>query len=176
MGLLGAGLFRRFEMIIDYEKEVIHLYRFGKKEKRASYHPILQDKTKFVVHPIASLYGKMVTEVLVGKNRLSFILDTGAETNVLDSRLPKQVLANVTMERRISVVGAGSERKEAWYGSLKHLSVGGTRVNHLDVMVTSLQHLSDAYGRSIDGILGYSFLSGKIAAINFANNELYVWK
>ena len=176
LGLLGAGLFKRFEMVIDHEKEVIHLYRFGKKEKFGSYHPNLRDHAKIIIHPIASQYGKMITEVRIGKNKLSFVLDTGAEINVVDSRLSKQVLSQVTIERRISLVGAGQSKNEAWYGSLKQLSMGSVQSNNLDVMVTSLKHLSDAYGRNIDGILGYSFLSGRIAGVNFAANELYLWK
>ncbi len=176
MGLIGVGLFRRFEMVIDHKNELIHLRRFGKKEKQTEPHPVLKDKSKLVVHPIASLYGKMVTEVTIGNNNLSFVLDTGAEINVVDDRLPKKVLKNVTVEKRISVIGAGAKKTEAWYGTLKHLSVGGATAGNIDVMLTSLQHLSDAYGRSIDGILGYSFLSSKVAGINFAKNELYVWK
>ena len=33
LGLIGLSLFQQFEMIIDYENNLLHLHRFGKKDK-----------------------------------------------------------------------------------------------------------------------------------------------
>lgn len=176
MGLLGAGLFRRFEIMIDYANEVIYFHRVAKNERMTYKSQYLAQRADFLTLPISTREGKILTQVVVGKQKLNFVLDTGAETNILDSRLSKAVLADVVLERKISLIGAGSKKEEAWYGTVKQMHFGTYSVNNLEVMITSLKHLSAAFGKNIDGMLGYGFLSKQKIGINFLTNELYIWK
>lgn len=176
MGLMGAGLFKRYEMLIDYEQQVIHFHRAAKKEKSGYKSFYLDKKAEYETLPIRLQEGKLITKMAVGKQMLNFVLDTGAETNILDSRLPKSVFSNVIMDRKISLVGTGQKPVEAWYGRLFNASLGQVKIDSMDVLVTSLQQMSEAFGQNIDGMLGYAFLSKQKTGINFLNNELYLWK
>jgi predicted aspartyl protease len=176
MGLLGAGLFKRYEVLIDYENEQIHLNRVALQNKN-HYRSVYYSESKYYHILSFRLVGrKMVTPLLIGGQKLNFVLDTGAETNILDSRLKKIVFNEVVMERKIDLIGSGSKIVEAWYGRVKSGSIGTMQLENMEVLVTSLQHMSAAFGVDIDGMLGIGFLSKQKVVINFLQNELYVWK
>ncbi len=176
LGLLGVHLFKRFEMVIDFENNLIHLHKIGKKEKAAFYFEGLQEWDKYDLVPIQVLESKMLIPLFFGKRKLNFILDTGAESNVLDSRLPNQVLDSVKLERKITVIGSGNEKRDAWYGNFTGLRAGEKPLQAVEVLLTSLAQMSMAYDRNIDGMLGIAFLSQQKIGINFQTEKLYIWK
>ncbi len=176
LGLLGSGLFRRFEMEIDYANEVIHLNRAA-GNRVGQYQSVFAEKeTLLATVPVRIYEGKILAQVQIGKRTKNFILDTGAETNILDSRLSNDIMASVEMTRKISLIGSGAKKTEAWYGVLKDASIGKVPLGSMEVLVTSLARMSEAYGRNIDGMLGFAFFSKQKVGINFINNELYLWK
>jgi hypothetical protein len=176
LGLLGSGLFKRFEMVIDYANELIYLHRAA--ANRLGHYKSVHERQAnlFYTVPISIQEGKIMVQIQVGKKGRHFVLDTGAETSILDSRLPKDVMANVEMVRKISLIGAGSKKTEAWYGLLNSAFIGPVSLGSMEVLITSLADMAMAYGRNIDGMLGAAFFSKQKVAINFINNELYIWK
>ena len=52
LGLLGVDLFKRCEMIIDFEKSLIYLHRVGKKEASSYQHELLKDTSLYRIFPI----------------------------------------------------------------------------------------------------------------------------
>lgn len=176
LGLLGVSLFKRFEMIIDYEQNKIHLHKIGKKEQAATYYPELQNTALYHSIPIAAKSGKIMVELFAGKNRLNFVLDTGAESNVLDSRLSKKIFQGVSLNRRVTLIGSGNQKIDAWYGVMESLSIGNLSYENTEVLITSLESMAHAYGRNIDGMLGNVILGKQKIGINFLSNRLYIWK
>ncbi|HSK13332.1 MAG TPA: pepsin/retropepsin-like aspartic protease family protein [Phnomibacter sp.] len=176
LGLLGAGLFKRFEMIIDHSNDVIYLARAGHRDRQVTSHFSLKENASFRTFPIKYLDKKVVIQLYAGKHKLNFVLDTGAETNVIDSRLPSHIMENVSIERKITLVGTGNRRIEAWYGKMKNLFLIDEPLGDQDFLVTSLKDMSAAFGRDIDGMLGYEFLSKQMIGFNFLTNQMYLWK
>jgi len=175
-GLLGVALFKRFEMIIDYQSNQIFLHKMGKKEEKDTFHPNLDQKEMYNSIPLTIQDGKIMVEMKAGKNKLNFVLDTGAESNVLDSRLSKKVFQSVTLNRRVTLVGSGNKKMDAWYGLVENLSLGNTTFENTEVLITSLESMALAYGRNIDGMLGNTLLAKQKIGINFCSNTLYIWK
>ncbi len=176
LGLLGVALFKRFEMIIDYPCNRIFLHKIGKKEQKDTFHPDLEQKDQYQSIPVLAKDGKIMVEMRAGKNRLNFVLDTGAESNVLDSRLSKRIFELVTLDRRVTIVGSGNKKTDAWYGIMESLSLGNQSYDKTEVLITSLESMALAYGRNIDGMLGNALLSKQKIGINFWSNTLYIWK
>ncbi len=176
LGLLGSGLFKRFEMVIDYANEVIYLNRAA-VNRIGRYKSVYAGQADlFQTVPIRIYEGKIMVQVQIAKKNKNFLLDTGAETSIIDSRLSKDIMASVEMTRKISLVGSGYKKTEAWYGLLKNASLGSVSIDSMEVLVTPLADLAAAYGRNIDGMLGFAFLSKQKVGINFISNELYIWK
>lgn len=176
LGLLGMELFRRFEMIIDYENSVIYLHLISRREASGYQSPQLADTSKYNEFRINLTENKLLTFATIGGKKLTFVIDTGAESNVLDSRLPDRIFENVTISRRVVLTGSGSSRIEALYGDMKNMKLGHLDIGSLPVLVTNLEKLCFSYDRCIDGMLGFDFLSMHKIGFNFVRNKMYIWK
>lgn len=175
-GLIGLSVFRRFEVIIDYENSLLYLHRIAKKEARVYKSYLLANVADYSTVPIEIWHNKIVTRTLIAGKKLRLIIDSGAESNVLDSRLPGKVFDSIEIIKRIQLVGAGQTKVEALYGTLHDLTVGDQHTGRLPVIITNLEKTCLAGNGCIDGILGFDFLSLRKIGFNFINNKMYIWK
>lgn len=174
LGLIGVSFFMRSEIIIDYEKSVIYLCRAG--TKTPSKNKMMADTTLYSTVPIDIIENKIVAYTKMGTRKLKFIIDTGAESNVLDSRLPNKVFENVTISRRTQIIGAGNKKIDALYGSLANMQIGNKAIGTLPVLITNLENACISTMCCVDGMLGFDFLSLHKIGFNFAKHEMYIWK
>ena len=163
-------------MIIDYENNLLHLHRFGKKDKNTYQNAMLADTSKYNVVPIEIWNNKMVTRTTMAGKKLRLIIDSGAESNLLDSRLPAKIFDNVEILKRVQLNGAGDKKVEALYGNLNNLTIGNQNTGSMPVIITNLEKTCLADNSCIDGILGFDFLSLHKIGFNFVNNKMYIWK
>jgi len=119
--------------------------------------------------------GLLLVPVTINEKRLRFYIDTGAETNILHSGSSKKVFEKVQLSRRTMLSGTGKEQAEVLSGELSEMFVDGHSYINMDVTIANLNSLRSVYDSSIDGMLGYSFLSRRKLAINFMKGELYLW-
>ena len=175
-GLLGMRLFEHFEMIMDYNAGVIYLHLIGKKEAAVYHSDQLADTTAYNIIPIDIEEGKIIVYLYLKGKKLKFIIDSGAETNVLDSRLPNQVFEQVVITRRVTLNGSGNHKVEALCGDLKGLQIGGHDIGSLPVLITNLESMCNAYNDCLDGMLGFDFLSLHKIGFNFVKRKMYIWK
>lgn len=175
-GLLGVQLFKQFEMIIDYENSEIHLHHISKKEAKKYQHPMLNDTSMYSVYDINLVDNKILTYGKVGGKRLTFLVDTGAESNVIDSRLSETVLDSIAITRRITLNGAGNKKVDALYGDMRNFTMGERSVTSMPVLVTNMAKMCFSYERCLDGMLGFDFLSMHKIGFNFVKRKMYIWK
>ena len=175
-GLIGLSVLRQFEMIIDYENSLLYLYRIPKKNASSFKSSLLKDASAYNTVPIEIWNNKIVTRTTMAGKKLRLIIDTGAESNMLDSRLPNKIFENVEILRRIKLTGAGDKKVEALYGNLNNLTIGNQNTGSLPVIITNLEKTCLADNSCIDGILGFDFLSLHKIGFNFVNNKMFIWK
>jgi predicted aspartyl protease len=176
LGLLGMQLFKQFEMIIDYEKSVIYLHLISKKETKTYRSEQLNDTAAYSVFDITISDNKLFTKGQIGSKKLIFVIDTGAESNVIDSRLPNNLFDNFSVSKRVKLSGAGSKKIEALYGDMQNVKIGNLDINNMPLLVTNLEKMCYAYDKCVDGILGFDFLSLNKIGFNFVTNKMYIWK
>ena len=175
-GLLGMQLFKRFEMIIDYEKSILYLRHIKKKEPASFRSEWFKDADAYQEYRIDLIEDKLVTYGEMAGKKLIFVIDTGAESNVLDSRLPNKIFEHVDITRRIQVSGTGNRKVDALYGDMKNMRIGNVDMGTLPVLVTNLEKLCFSYVKCLDGMLGFDFLSLHKIGFNFVNRKMYIWK
>ena len=112
----------------------------------------------------------------MGNKKLTFLVDTGAESNVIDSRLSENVLGNVVITKRITLNGAGNSKVDALYGDMSNLKIGDRTISTMPVVVTNLAKMCFSYERCLDGMLGFDFLSMHKIGFNFVKSKMYIWK
>jgi Aspartyl protease len=176
LGLIGMELLNKFEMIIDYEKNLIYLHRISRKEASSYRHEMLRDESAFNVVPITITDSRIMIQTVLAGKKIKLIIDSGAETNLLDSRLPDKIFENVSITGRSILSGAGNTKIEVLRGDLKTLMIGTQAIESLPVLITNLEKTCFSYGGCVDGILGFDFLSLKKIGFNFVTNKMYIWK
>lgn len=175
LGLIGVNMLKSFTVMIDYKSNLIKIKLLKRKDKFCFRKMLLKDTASYQTMQIRLYYNKLIVAGLMSGKKLNFIIDTGAESNVIDSRLPDAVLEKINVTGRILLSGSSYKKVEALNGNAEGLSLSGIPINNLPVIVTNLKDMCFAFDFCIDGMLGFDFLSLHIVEINFANREMYLW-
>jgi predicted aspartyl protease len=170
LGLMGFDMIKEFEIVIDAAHNQLQLYRIDNRGNRKI--PSKEESKPDYTQKIEFTKNILYLSGSVGGKILKFCLDTGAETNAINSHSPKSVLSTITIERRSNLRGSGSATAEVFFGTLKDLRLGPHSLKNMETIITDLEALSEAYGVRIDGMLGYNFLSKGIFTINFVKGQM----
>jgi predicted aspartyl protease len=170
LGLMGFDMIKDFEIIIDIAHNQLQLFRIDNKgnRKSSSQAEFRGDFTQNIEFSKNILF----LNATVGGKILKFCLDTGAETNAISDHSPKSVLSTISIERKSSLRGSGTITSEVWFGTMKELKMGDYTLKNMETIITSLESLSEAYGVTLDGMLGYNFLSKGVICINFVKRQM----
>lgn len=176
LGLIGVSFFKECELLIDYQKNEIHLRHIARNEIKTYNNHILSDASKFHAWPIELKDNKILVNSTIGKRKLKLAIDYAAETSILDAALPARVLDSVEINGRILLTGAGALKVEALSGLLSGLQISGHPITTLPVIITRLENTCFGGMDCVNGVLGYDYLSRGIVAINFRKRILYIAK
>ncbi len=172
LGLMNFELIRDFEIVIDAEQNELQIHRIDRSGDRISGSlktPKYDYKQNFTT------YNNIVfLRININGKPLKFCFDTGAEISALNIDVQKQVLSSVSIERKIDLRGSGNLKKEVFFGRLKELNLDGYKIKNMQIIVTGMDALSEAYNTTIDGILGYNFLSEGTICFNFVKKQLFI--
>jgi hypothetical protein len=170
LGLFGFELIREFEVIIDIRRNELQLYRIDARGNRK--YSAAPEFNYDVSQKIEEYRNIVFVAGTIGGKILRFCLDTGAETNAIDRKSHKSVLETVSIERKTNLSGAGSVRSEVLFGTMNDFRIGERQIKNMNTIITSLDALSEAYGKKTDGMLGYDFLINGPVRINFVKRQL----
>jgi predicted aspartyl protease len=176
LGLLGMQLFKRFEMVIDFKNNLLHFRHIRKNEKKGVSTPVPYDVKTALEMDLMMRGNKILTNGKIGNRKLTFIIDTGAESNVIDARLPGSVLDSVNIQSTMKLNGAGGTKTDALYGDMRNFKIGTLFIHSMPVLVTNLEKMSFVYEKNLDGMLGFDFLSRHQIGFNFVTRKMYIWK
>lgn len=175
LGLIGVNMLKNFTMLIDYKSSTIKIKMLKRKDKFCFHSLILNKSDTFQTMQMRIFYNKLIVPGIMSGKKLSFIIDTGAESNIIDSRLPDNVLEKINVTGRILLSGSSNKKVEALNGNAAGLSLSGISIQSLPVIVTNLKDMCLAFDFCIDGMLGFDFLSLHTIEINFVQREMYLW-
>jgi predicted aspartyl protease len=172
LGLFGVSMLKGLEIVIDINHNELRLYRLDKTGNRIS-----RERNEFradVTQKVELFHNILFIKASIGGKLLDFCLDTGAESNVLNSYASKKVLSTVTILRRSDMMGVGTGEAEVLFGKLNDFVLGDRSILNMQTIIASLDELSASYGYPIDGMLGYDFFEKGEVCINLVKNELKI--
>ena len=175
LGLLGMRFLAQFEMIIDYENNLIYFHKTTRKGNGYK-HAWLEDPSKYRTVPFELIDDRIILKTEMGGKKIRLIIDSGSETNILDSRLPDKVFDKVAITGRIMITGVGNRQIEALQGNLRDIMIGDEAIGSMPVVVTNLEKTCFSYSGCVDGILSFDFLSLQKIGFNFVTKKMYIWK
>lgn len=176
IGIIGFDVFRNFEIIFDYGAGILLFIRLDKKGNRVEEIPYWE------YTPIDSFSIKMSNHIakiqlVFGKEKHWFGLDSGAEQNLLSNHLKSRFLqANFKTERRMKLRGMSGETVEVLAGTLNNAHLDSIPLPSMATILANIDAINGSYQTALSGILGYEFLSQKITGINFKRRKLTRYK
>ena len=109
--------------------------------------------------------------------RLTWIVDTGAEATVLSQAAARR-LGVPTAASRSRIIDASGDHASVRIGRLRNIRFGALNIGRFEVAVTDLstvrRSFRDSSGRPIDGILGMDFLENSHALLDSKSRLLYL--
>ncbi len=174
IGIIGYKVLKDFEIYIDYQKKLIILSRLDKKGDRIDQMAIWEEPYDSIDFKLARHL--IVLNAKVGRTRLRFALDTGAELNLLDRLVKRKVLDNFEIIKRVKMIGAGKKEIEVLAGTLYRVECGSQKSGGMRTLLTNLDDMGENFGIRLDGFLGYEFLCIRKTLINYKRKKLFFFK
>lgn len=172
LGIIGYNILKDYEVFVDMHLNQITLSRIdrnGDKLDSRGYLEKITDSIAFDLHQHT-----IVLDSYVGPEKMKFALDTGAEFNQLNTRKSKKVVEYFVPSKRLVLTGASDEKAEVLAGKLYRVKLSDkVYMGPMNTIITNLDRMKEAFGISVDGVLGYEFFAQKRTIINYKKEMLY---
>lgn len=172
IGFFGLSMFRGFEVVLNLQQNLIELHRLDASGNRLRPHPIVKPDLELPMYNYNEVY---FIEGRISNKRYTFCLDTGAEVNVLHNYLPDKIMKTITITKRSTLHGSGQRSTEVFFGVMNDFKVGDISLNGMQTIVTNLNAMNDAFGVSVDGMLGCAFFEQGIFQFNLKKRQLGIY-
>lgn len=172
LGIIGYNILKDYEVFIDMYLNQITLTRVDKYGNRLDTRPLLETVIDTVDFKLKR--HTIVLETFVDKHKLKFGLDTGAEYNQLNKRASKKILKYFYPSDRLLLMGASGKKIEVMAGKLYRVKLTDKiYFAPMETLLTNLNQMNEAFGTSLDGVLGYEFFRQQRTIINYKKEKLY---
>ncbi|MGI4834948.1 MAG: retropepsin-like aspartic protease [Janthinobacterium lividum] len=169
LGLIGTGLLRRFEVVLDYAHQRLSCYELG--PQASSVRPFTRrDSVAFTLEK-----GWPVTLAHIGAVPVPLLLDTGARQNLLDADLARALPAGTrpTGAQPETVVGPAG-RVAAQRAFLPKLQVGTAEWRRVPMLLTAPVRYQNGQALPYQGVLGGTFLSQEpLVSFHYGRRQFY---
>ncbi|MEP6955604.1 MAG: aspartyl protease family protein, partial [Chthoniobacterales bacterium] len=171
-GVLGAGFLRNCSAVIDLHNLRLYLRPPGGGH-RVALGPALQASGLSEVQFAMSENHICIVDVEVNGTPSAMVLDTGAYSAGIDSRMATKLGASA-IHSRVGSVDAAGKRAESKLMQLKSFKIGGVKVRAPDMRVNSYGFYN-ATGGKVVGLLGMDILGTNGTIIDFGSRKLYFY-
>jgi predicted aspartyl protease len=168
LGLLGLSLFNDFVFDLDVKNQQLLLYR---SIKTSVYKP------NFLLSIPIKIQNQVLLVKAEAKNvSLNLSIDSGAERNILDNTLSSIVYEDMNILGNSIITDGNGGRSEAILIEYSHLKMADVSLQKMKTLILNLDIMSRAYGKQIDGMLGYPFFALGRVVIDFKKKKLMLYQ
>lgn len=112
--------------------------------------------------------GTITVDTTIAGRPLRFLVDTGVNPSAIDLATAEALKLPVARDDGGETTGAGNgPGVTAYPGTIAGLTLGGREMPGFDTLMLDMGGFSRSYGSRIDGVLGQSFLAGKIVLFDY---------
>ena len=121
--------------------------------------------------PFEFLHHAIIVKAFVNGHALTAMIDTGVDPSGVDLASAKELGLHLGSEGD-KPSGGGSGANIAYETEFPSVQVGEVRAEHVAALAVNLAQTSQALGRRLDAVLGYSFLRNRIVQIDYPHRVL----
>lgn len=168
LGLLGVSLFKDYVFDLNLGKQQLTLYKDFNKELM---------EAKLILETDMKIKNNVIS-INARSNgvQLNFSLDTGAERNILDNRLPKSVYEGMRIVNTSTITDGSGQNSEVLIASISNIYIGNRNIGKSPTIIINLESMRRAYENNIDGMLGFPFFALGRVILDFKNKELFIYQ
>ncbi len=111
---------------------------------------------------------------VAGKGPFNMMLDTGTDPSAVDLTIARDLGLKLHSVGK-PASGGGSDANLAYETTLPLVQVGSVTVKNLETVAIDLSKVSERLGRPLHGVLGHSFLNGRIVQIDYPNRVVRIY-
>ena len=172
-GILGSGFFTQHKLILDYFQKMVymahnHRNSHAQRNKYVELFPLLGLKEAGL--PIVVAYFKNV--------RFQFLLDTGAENNIIDTAVYEQLKDRLKLSPVQGGKIVGFEGQQHEYGQRVSMKIEildhifDTEFSILEV--PGFNYVEESLGIHLDGLLASEFIAKQKLIIDYSRRMIYM--
>lgn len=170
LGLIGYDMLKDFEMLIDYENHIIRFFNAKKNDLHDNFSP--STSVPFIIENHLP-----IIKVKIGKKKLYFGLDTGAEVNLIDLSIKDKIDETLLSPLQIEEIqGVDKVVHEVFATHVSSTTVKDLDFDDMKYLFTDMSHLRDNSTFQLDGLLGFPFFSQRKCSINYKKKRIYFWQ
>ncbi len=172
LGLIGFQELQNFEIIYDYQKQEMILYQLDEAGEKIS-----NEKWK---EPDLMIDFTMSSHIPVLQGQIENVflnlgLDTGAESNLIDAKYERYLIDNFEYSQQDTLRGADQNFSIVSSGKIDGLQIGEMIYNDVITVFSKVIYLKVPGEITLDGLIGYEFLSRQKTAINYRKKQISLW-
>lgn len=117
--------------------------------------------------------GAIGLDATIGGRPVYVMLDTGVDPSVVDIKSAE--VLGLKVDRGVSGEASGfgdAKSASVFAATIAGLTIGSRDFGPVDALASDMSKASAAYGRTLDAVLGYSFLKDKIVLIDYTNRKI----
>jgi len=168
-GLIGYDLIKDYDILFDYDARKITLISTGFYE---SYLDTNLPSTNLVRIPLQMKGHIPVVECQINTKTLSFGIDCGAESNLIDDDLFISFKKQLKKIGTDSLSGADGTSLLVKKALVKNLHIGDTEFKNMPTLFSDISHLNKGYNMNLDGLVGFEVLSRQKTLISYKRAEM----
>lgn len=173
LGLLGTRLFTKFAITVDVNQSVLYIHKLDAKGNIPVAERIFAQAD--VTTAFRFLNNVIYLKATANSEKLWFVFDTGAESNLIDYNRNKKLVGSMQVLGRSTLTGVGGAKFNVITAEFGTLTIGNHNFLKNKAVVTDLEMMGSAYGYSVEAMLGYDFYSRGIFTINFVKKEFEMY-
>lgn len=169
-GMIGYNALKRYEVFFDYENQFVLRCDPRKNSLHRNSDPLYSIPFQLYDH-------LPVIIVQVGNRKLRLGLDTGACANLIDKKVLESLseeLFSVLPDEEVQ--GLDQSVKQVKAVEFKTVEVKDLAMSDVKFLTTELPELHTEDGTTLDGLVGYAFLSRMKFSINYPKGRIFVWE
>ncbi|WP_142786262.1 pepsin/retropepsin-like aspartic protease family protein [Changchengzhania lutea] len=172
LGIIGYDILKDYEVFVDLHLNQITLTKVDKLGNKLNKHVYLEKIVDSLDFNLKN--HTIVLNATVNYQPVKLGLDTAAEFNQINKSVHKHALKYFIPKRRLKLTGIGNKTIKVMAGKLHRVKLSPTvYFGPMQTVLTNLNKMNEAFGTSLDGVLGYEFFVQKRTIINYKKEKLY---
>ena len=117
---------------------------------------------------------QVIVPVKIDRRKLNFMIDTAVTPSVIDLAAAASLGLPVQLAEGQEAAGTGTQSAKYFPVQMPTVSIGGTGVRNVEAVAFDMSALAKRHGRPVHGILGDSFLTGRIVLVDYAESTVRI--